>query len=427
MKILLTGASGFIGAHLLRTLHAQGHAVIACVRHPQRAQRLFPEASYIPCDFSRDTEVAHWLPRLAGIDVVINAVGIIRETRTQHFDALHRDAPIALFRAAAQCGVKKVVQISALGADAGAHSQYHLSKRAADEVLATLDLDWTILRPSLVYGAGAKSAALFRAMAALPLAPLVGDGSQPVQPIHVDDLTRVVVQAVEGGSLRRQHLELVGPSPITMRQLLAAQRQWLDGGTLRPLPIPYPLALRLAKVGGFLGSTPIDSEAVEMLQRGNTADVTPMIAACRFSPRTLSDALLATPATDADRWHARLYFLAPLLRLSLALLWIVTAIVSAFLYPVEQSVALLQQVGIGEYLAPWFLYGAAALDLGLGLALLLRYRITVVVLIQVAVILGYTVIITFALPEFWLHPYGPVSKNIPLLVATLVMLQLERR
>lgn len=427
MNILLTGANGFIGSHLLRRLHAAGHRITACVRQPQAAARRFAGADYIACDFSRDAHEAMWLPRLEGIDVVINAVGIIRETRRQTFTALHSATPAALFRTAARCGVQKIIQISALGADEGAHSQYHLSKRAADEVLRGLPVDWTILQPSLVYGAGAKSTALFRAMAALPITPLVGDGGQPLQPIHIDDLTRVVVQAVQGDSLNHRSLALVGPRPITMRELLQMQRQWLDGGALRSVAIPYSLSLHLAQLAGVLGTTPMDREAVSMLQRGNVADVTPLVEACDFTPRSLDEALTTTPASDADRWHARLYFLAPLLRFSLALLWIFTGIVSAFLYPVEQSYALLQQVGVGETVAPLFLYGAAALDFALGLALLLRYRLTTVALLQIAIILGYTAIISVALPEFWLHPYGPLSKNIPLLVATLMMLQLERK
>lgn len=427
MHVLLTGASGFIGTHLLYALQRAGHRVTACVRHPETVHPHLDATHYLACNFERDTHSDTWLARLADIDVVINAVGIIRERGTQRFDTLHRDAPIALFHAAKLAGVKKVIQISALGADDDAKSHYHLSKRAADESLASLDIDWTILRPSLVYGAGAKSTALLRAMAALPVTPLVADGSQAIQPIHVGDLCRVVLEAMEGDSLSHRHLDLVGPKPITLRDYLGAQRQWLDGGTLRPLAIPYPLSLRLAALGGFLGTTPVDREAVEMLQRGNCADVTPLIEACGFTPRALDEVLAATPATDADRWHARLYLLAPLLRISLALLWLFTALTSALLYPLGESYALLHEVGIGGGVAPLFLYGAAALDLVLGVALLLNYRTTLVALAQSAVILVYTIIITLALPEFWLHPYGPVSKNIPLLVATLVMLQLERR
>jgi len=427
MNILLTGGSGFIGSHLLRRLHAEGHRMVACVRNPRRAKRSFEAAEYIACDFSRDTENCDWQPRLIDIDVVINAVGIIRETRRQRFDALHRDAPSALFRAASQCGVRKVVQISALGADDGAESEYHLTKRAADDVLSSLDLDWTVLRPSIVYGSGAKSTAFFRALGELPITPLVGQGEQPVQPIHIDDLTEVVVQCLEGEKLKCRHLDLVGPEPITMRALLQKQRSWLGGGALRVVPIPYAVALRMAQVGGFLGSTPIDAQTVAMLQRGNVGEVSILQKACGFTPRSLDDALWKTPSAQADKWHARLYFLAPALRLSLAMLWIFTAVVSAFLFPVEQSYALLKKVGIEAQFAPLFLYGSAMLDFLMGMALLAKFRIAAMAVLQIALMFGYSLTITVALPEYWLHPYGPVSKNLPLIVATMIMLQLERR
>ena len=427
MKILLTGASGFIGSHLLRRLHGEGHRVVACVRNPKNANQNFAAADYIACDFACDTNERDWFARLEGIDVVINTVGIIRENRRQRFAALHHAAPAALFRAAVKCGVSKVIQISALGADEHAESAYHLSKRTADDVLSSLDLAWTILRPSIVYGSGAKSTAFFRALADLPITPLVGHGEQPVQPIHVDDLTNIVLQCLNGETLNGRRLDLVGPAPITMRALLQKQRSWLGGGALRVLPVPYGLSVRAAQLGGFLGSAPIDAQTVQMLQRGNIGDVETLRTACGFMPRSLDDALQATPSTEADRWHARLYFLAPVLRLSIAALWIFTAIVSAFLYPTELSYALLAQVGIKGGSAAYVLYGAAALDFLMGLALVVRFHISTVAILQVIVTAAYSLIISVALPEFWLHPYGPISKNLPLIVATLIMLQLERR
>ena len=149
MHILITGANGFIGGHLLMALRQMGHEVTGCVRNPQAAKIRWPDAGFIQADFSRDRAVADWLPRLRNVDLVINAVGIIREHGSQRFDRLHRDAPIALFRACAETGVRRVIQISALGADESAFSQYHLSKKAADDLLAGLDLEWTILMPSI--------------------------------------------------------------------------------------------------------------------------------------------------------------------------------------------------------------------------------------------------------------------------------------
>src|SRR5689334_10603557 len=113
MVILLTGASGFIGLHLLDALHRAGHVVIAAGRHEVAGTRT------IRADFARDTDAAAWIPRLKDVEVVINSVGILRETPQQSFELTHTHAPIALFDACAQAGVKRVIQISALGAATG--------------------------------------------------------------------------------------------------------------------------------------------------------------------------------------------------------------------------------------------------------------------------------------------------------------------
>lgn len=427
MNILITGASGFIGSHLVDALEEAGHHVTVCVRHAKAAQRRWPDIHVIAGDFSRDHDAAHWLPRLEGIDVVINTVGIIRETGQQTFDALHTKAPIALFRACEQAGVKRVIQVSALGADDTAFSQYHLSKRAADEVLMSLNLDWIILLPSIVYGPGAKSMTLFKAIAASPLMPLIDNGDQPVQPIHIDDVCQAVLQLVDPIAPSQLRIEMVGARPITMKDLYTELRRWLGLGHPRFIAIPYRLALLGAHLGGFLGNTPMTREAVAMLRRGNTADVTPFIHQFAFEPMAFEDALKKTPAQQADYWYAGLFFLKPLLRLTIAFVWIFTGIVSVFFFPVEESYAMLARAGITGYWAPIMLYGAATTDVALGLATLLAYRMSLVGTIQIAVIVLYTAIITFSQFEQWLHPFGPVSKNIPLIVATLIMMVLERQ
>jgi uncharacterized protein YbjT (DUF2867 family) len=427
MKILITGASGFIGSHLTDALFKSGHEVVACVRHPEPAKQRWQGITAIKTDFSRDHEMNDWLPRLQGVDVVINAVGIIRETKGQTFEALHTSAPCALFKAAAQTGVRKVIHISALGADETAFSQYHLSKRVADECLMGLDLDWAIIMPSIVYGSGAKSMAFFRAIAALPMVPLVDAGDQPVQPIHIDDLTKAVLQLLEPESPKQLCIEMVGPRPITMKEIYTQLRHWLGMGQARFLSMPYWFTLISARIGGFMGNTPMTAEAIQMLRKGNTADVTPFVDQFGFTPTSFETSLASTPSQQSDRWHAGLYFLKPLLRFAIAFLWIFTGIVSVFVFPVEDSYAMLAKADIGGIWAPIMLYGAAATDFTLGLATLMAYRLSLVGSIQIAIMLLYSVIITLSQPGQWIHPFGPVSKNIPLIAATLMMIVLERK
>jgi cellulose synthase/poly-beta-1,6-N-acetylglucosamine synthase-like glycosyltransferase len=135
--------------------------------------------------------------------------------------------------------------------------------------------------------------------------------------------------------------------------------------------------------------------------------------------------LLPQPASQAERWHAGLYFLRPLLRLSIAFLWLWSGIVSLFFYPHEQSYRFLSATGVTGIAAPITLYGLALLDIALGLATLAAYRPRRLILIQLILVLLYTLTVGIALPEFWLHPFGPVLKNVPLLITLLVYLPLE--
>ena len=127
------------------------------------------------------------------------------------------------------------------------------------------------------------------------------------------------------------------------------------------------------------------------------------------------------------RVRAQLDWLLPVLRVSIAAVWIVTGILSFGVYPAADSFMLLERAGVPAALRPLALYGAAALDLALGIASLLLRRRRWLWLAQIALILGYTAIITIRLPEFWLHPYGPVLKNLPMLAALWLLLELERR
>jgi uncharacterized protein YbjT (DUF2867 family) len=395
--IFLTGAGGFIGRRLALALEAAGHRVV-------RGQR--PQF-----DFSRPTA---WREHLAGVDVVINAAGIFRESRQSTFEAVHVRGPIALFEAAAATGAS-VIQISALGADENARSRFHLSKRQADEALLALGIPAVVLQPSLVYGPGGASARLFAGLASLPLVPLPGDGGQLVQPLHIDDLCGAVVAIVNRGEYPRTRIALVGPAPLTLREFLGELRIALGLGRARFVRVPMPVMRGLARAGVLL-----DEDAFGMLLRGNTADpggITRLLGRAPRPPREFDD---KTGRSAALAW------LLPLLRLSIATVWIIAGVVSLGLYPREESFALLAHTGITGALAPVALYGAAGLDLALGIGtLLIRRRL--LWLAQIAVVLVYTAILTVAIPELWLHPFGPLAKNLPLLAALLALFILEER
>jgi uncharacterized protein YbjT (DUF2867 family) len=432
MRILLTGASGFIGTHVSTALLAEGFQLVCTTRHVpapagtggQQRVRL------IEADFARDTAKEVWLPRLAGIDVVINCVGIIAEHDAQTFAALHTHTPCALFAACAESEVQLVLQLSALGADADAVSPYHLSKKAADDFLASLPLRAVIVQPSLVYGDEGGSARLFRMLASLPAYPRFGAAPQRVQPVHVDDLTDVIVALVRGagaqGGQRTRRVPVVGPQALPFTAYLAALRAAMGLGRLRVLPLPrwlMPPALLLARLLGF--AMP-DRDTLAMLERGNTADAGLTQRLLGRAPRPVAQ-FVAGARNAAVR--AQLDWLLPVLRLSLAIVWIATAIVSAGIYPVEDSYRLLERSGVPPAWTPLLLAGACLLDLLFGVATMAlrppwrRWLWPA----QAVLIVFYTVLIAVRLPEFLWHPYGPLTKNLPMLAVLWLLYQLEEK
>ena len=418
LRILLLGASGFIGREILAALAQRGHRVVAAVRDA-RVSRTSAAESTIAIDLNRDTTPEAWVARLAGIDAVVNCAGILQESRGQSIAAIHRDGPIALFKACAHAGVRRVVQVSAISATREAGTAYALTKLAADDYLRATRLEWVVLRPSLVHARGALGGtALFRAMAALPFAiPVPGDGQGEFQPIHVDDLARAVALAVETDALVGKTVEPVGPDVVSLRAILVDYRDWLGFAPARIVQIPTPLVAAACAAGDRLGG-PLNSTSLAQLAHGNTGDLRAFEAATGISPRGWKDSLAAAPAHVQDRWHARLYFVRPVLRIALAFLWLVSGI-TGLLELRGWAVLLVSQLPIGIGTALTVLGAACLFDLAIATLILRRWRPRLLASIQVAAIATYTIVASVLWPSLWLEPLGPLFKNVPILAAVL--------
>ena len=446
MRVLITGVTGFIGASLARACEAAGHSVLGVARRPG--------AGRVVLDYRDAPPAEAWLPHLGGVDAVINAVGVLRESGRQSFDALHVRAPTALFRACERAGVRRVIQVSALGADEGAVSRYHQSKKTADDALRATDLDWVILQPSLVFGLDGASSRLFLKQASLPLVPLVGAGRQHVQPVHVDDVCAVVLRLLGDGpaparvapaspgqaspeqtepeqsgpgraGVARVTLAVVGPRTLSLREWLSILRRGLGLPPARFLRVPLALVRAAARVGGRLPTALLTSETLGMLLRGNVADPAPMTAATGIVPRP-PERFLPAEGRAWLRRGAQLEWLDVPLRLSLAAVWLGSGWVSLFAYPWAASYGLLARAGLSGAPATAALIGSAALDLALGLATLFypRRRLWAA---QAGLVGVYSLILAVRLPEYWLHPFGPALKNLPILALLWLLWVLARR
>lgn len=213
-RILLTGSSGFIGSYIKKALEAEGYHVVAPSHHQADFMRMF----------SNDD----WLPLLDDVDVVINAVGIIVETKQHSFENLHAKAPSALFQACEQVGIKRVIQISALGADENSYTDYQGSKYQAEVTLRKTDTDWFVLRSSLVHGEGGASMAMFKQLSRLPLIAFTEGGKQWIQPVHVSDLVDTVLECIKSETPAKRVISVVGPKAIQLIDWLQLMRETIS-------------------------------------------------------------------------------------------------------------------------------------------------------------------------------------------------------
>jgi len=435
MVIFLAGATGMIGARVANALVAAGHSVVCGVRDPAAARKHLPGCRLVALDFAGLRDVASVVPLLAGVDVVINAVGIFSDATGHGFRRLHTDAPVTLFKAAVAAGVRRIVQISALGADAAAQSPYHRSKLAADEALLALPVSSLIVQPSLVFAPEGRSTRFFAAWATLPLVPLPGAGAQRIQPVHIDDVVALIVAGALAAPVRDppgteaalpRRVAAVGREPMTLKEYLAVLRSVAGAPRGGFLPVPMPLVRLATRLGALLPGSLMSADALAMLERGNVAPTDRFERLLGRAPRALREMPVDSEGFGT---RAKLMWLLPLLRASIAAVWIWTAIVSAGLYPRALSLDLLARVGAPAALGPLLLYGAAFVDLVFGVLSLAwprrlgsRARLWG---LQIALIVLYTALISWRLPEFWLHPYGPLSKNLPMLALLILLIQFE--
>ncbi|NIE63466.1 SDR family oxidoreductase [Burkholderia sp. Ax-1719] len=416
MNILVCGAHGFIGSTVCEWLESHGHRVVKGVRHATQADE-------IQIDFAAGFDAKTLRVQLDGIDAVINSVGILLEHGEQTFDAVHTRSPIALFDACQQAGVKRVVQISALGVETGS-APYFTSKLAADRHLQSLPIDWQVVRPALVYGEHGTSSRFFRALASIPFHVLPAGGHQLLRHIHADDLAQAVGRLLEADTPARQTLDLVGGDEVEYREMLAIFRSALGFAPAPRISVPGIVIGATAAVFEHVPGSMLTRDTWRMLQSGSTADVADTAMLLGRMPRGIRDFIgsnaLSLRREALDAWRSYV------LRFALALTWIWSALASAWLHPQAQSLALLARVGLHGTAALTALYAASALDFVFGLATIFRpgRRLWCA---QIALIVVYTAIIALALPELLTDPFGSILKNLPILALLLVLLGEEAR
>ena len=266
MRILVVGATGFIGARVAAALHALGHDVVGCARRRREAFARHREHGWIGVDFAADLEPRVWRPRLYAIDAVVNCAGVLEESPANTFEAVNALGPEVLFEACERLGVRRVLHFSALGAAGRGRSRYLAAKHYADAALESSPLDWTVLAPAPVVGGDGM---LIRALRGADAAAAY---AARVAPVHVDDVVAAVVALLAPNAPVRTRLALVGPDSTSVGDWLARLRETHAG------------------VRGWPAATPTD-EALALAACGMTGDPMPLAALLGRLPRAALGAM----------------------------------------------------------------------------------------------------------------------------------------
>jgi len=282
MKVFVTGATGFVGREIVRQLREAGHSVRILARsgNSPRAQEAITRwgAEVHPGDVREAGSLGGALP---GIEAVIHLVGIIAEVGGSTFERMHRDGTRNILAAAQQAGVRRFIHMSALGTRPNAASRYHQTKWAAEELVRSAGLEFTIFRPSLIYGPQDQFVNLFgKIIRRSPIVPLVGSPRARFQPISVEVVAAAFVRSLREPKSVGQVYDLCGPERLTLSALVDQMLAVLQKRRLK-LPVPPGLArcqaacMELVFRRLLRKPSPLSRDQLIMLQEDNVGDPQP--------------------------------------------------------------------------------------------------------------------------------------------------------
>ncbi len=422
-SILVIGAYGLIGHGITQRLVAEGYKVTGLGRDLQTARRVLPGITWIKGDVAALSNPDAWSVLLDGFSAVVNCSGALQDGRHDDLEMIHHRAISALASTCASADVA-LVQISAVGADLDAPTQFLSSKARGDDAITSSGAKYHIFRPGLVLASNAYGGTnLLRMLAAVPWLQPIAMPNALIQTVGLDDVAAAVAGAIGGKIPFGFEGDLVEPQAHTLRDIVSAMRNWLGFAPARyELGIPSfavgavsNLADALSKLGW---RSALRSTAIKVLAggvRGKPVDMTqfglPAIP-------SLTQQLARLPVGAQDRLAARMALLMPIIVFSLCLFWLASGIVA--LARVEQAALILQGVGWPIALAVSSVVFWALIDIAIGVAFAVRRYASFACWAAAGVSVFYLLVSTVAIPNLWLDPLGPLVKILPGIVLALV-------
>jgi uncharacterized protein YbjT (DUF2867 family) len=273
--ILLIGGNGFVGRTLAAQLQSAGYSVLIPTGHlaAGRELRLLPKVHLEDADIHEFDQLQDLCSRVSSSGAVINLVGVLHDKPAQPygkiFQAAHVDLPRNIITAMQMHGLKRYLHMSALGANSNGPSMYQRSKGDGEAAVKASGLDWTIFRPSVIFGAQDQFINLFAKLTKLfPVMPLANYGAQ-FQPVSVDDVATAFVSALKMPMTIHQTYDLVGPKVYTMKEIVELAKRKV-GASCAIIPVPAFVGYLQALAFEFLpGPTLMSRDNIASMQQPN--------------------------------------------------------------------------------------------------------------------------------------------------------------
>ncbi len=272
--ILVTGAAGYVGSHIVKRLVEAGQPVRALVRDRTWAEaegRLAGLATeWAEGDVTRPETLA---AAMQDVDTVVHTVAIAIEKGGRTYEAINYQGTVNVVNAAKAAGIKRFINMCQLGADSRLPYRFLASKGKAQEVVAASGLAWTAFRPSVIWGPEDEFANTFAKLAPLsPLIyPIIGDGQAKFQPVWIEDVVTAVVKSLDDPTSIGQDLELGGPEVLTMVEIEKRILQAI-GARRAMIRFPIPLLRVIVKLMGVIfPAPPVTTSLLDLLAMDNTA------------------------------------------------------------------------------------------------------------------------------------------------------------